>query len=68
MRLARGSGVDGLAAMVKGRIRSASSSGRSAADAREELRAWLRAEGLDWAEDPSNADPAVRTGQRLRGP
>ena len=54
MRLARGSGVDGLAAMqsVDGQFFRP-----LLHVTREELRAWLRAEGLDWAEDPSNADP-----------
>ena len=59
LRLARGSGVDGLGAMRD----------RGAAEdvlwlrpmltlRRAELRDWLVAEGVDWAEDPSNDDPA----------
>ena len=57
MRLARGSGVDGLSGM------------RPVTEAcgilwlrpllsvrRETLRAWLRAEGVAWADDPSNDD------------
>ena len=58
MRLARGSGVDGLAAMApvapaEGLALAAAAARRAAGD----LRAWLAAEGLAWAEDPSNADP-----------
>lgn len=57
MRLARGSGVDGLAGM------------RPAAEVegivwlrpllavrRADLRIWLTTEGVDWVEDPSNSD------------
>ncbi|MEM9756771.1 MAG: tRNA lysidine(34) synthetase TilS, partial [Pseudomonadota bacterium] len=55
MRLARGSGVDGLAGIPPhgrgGWLRPLLGVGRS------ELRAWLRARDLDWAEDPSNDDP-----------
>lgn len=58
LRLARGSGVDGLAGMPA----------RFAAEGmawerpflglpREALRRWLRERGLAWAEDPSNEDP-----------
>ena len=58
LRLARGSGVDGLAAMA----------GASRAEgvtwlrpllglSREDLREYLRAQGERWAEDPSNDDP-----------
>ena len=61
MRLARGSGVDGLAGMAERRI-----GGPGAGAAIDIVRpllgmpkarlvAWLRAEGLDWVEDPSNA-------------
>jgi tRNA(Ile)-lysidine synthase len=59
IRLGRGSGVDGLAAMAP----------VSEADGllwlrpllavrRGTLRDWLRAEGVAWSEDPSNDDPA----------
>ncbi|MEO1456473.1 MAG: tRNA lysidine(34) synthetase TilS [Pseudomonadota bacterium] len=59
MRLARGSGVDGLAAMEEAR----GMLGRLwlrplLGERRETLRAWLRARGIGWVEDPSNADPA----------
>jgi tRNA(Ile)-lysidine synthase len=59
MRLARRSGVDGLAAMAARRaaagtvwLRPLLSVGRA------DLRAWLRAEGIAWADDPTNDDPA----------
>ena len=64
MRLARGSGVEGLSAMEEGTLGTA----RSAEPGntpflrpllgvpREALRGWLRAEGIAWADDPSNAD------------
>lgn len=59
MRLARGSGVDGLAAM-RARWQEAGvefhrpllTLGRAA------LREMLRARGVTWIEDPTNADPA----------
>jgi tRNA(Ile)-lysidine synthase len=54
LRLARGSGVDGLAGMAEEAglfLRPLLGVGR------EELRAWARAQGLAWVEDPSNADP-----------
>ena len=54
MRLARGSGVDGLAAM---QTRDGQFFRPLLHMTREDLRGWLRAEGLDWAEDPSNTDP-----------
>lgn len=56
MRLARGSGVDGLAGMpeaVPGRppfLRPLLGLRRAV------LRDWLRARGIGWAEDPGNAD------------
>lgn len=56
MRLARGSGVDGLAGMAP-----RDPSGlflRPLLDVpRAALRDWLRARNLKWAEDPSNDDP-----------
>lgn len=53
MRLARGSGVDGLAGMAPvGELYA-----RPLLEiTRAELRDWLQAKGLDWAEDPSNDD------------
>jgi tRNA(Ile)-lysidine synthase len=58
MRLARGSGVDGLAGMGARReahgilwLRPLLSFGR------DELRDWLRARGVGWIDDPSNDDP-----------
>lgn len=59
-RLARGSGVDGLAAMAPARpdpvagvvwLRPLLGIRRAA------LRGWLAARGLTWAEDPGNDDP-----------
>lgn len=67
MRLARGSGVDGLAGMAA----------RSSGDGvtwlrpllgvrREVLREFLRGRGVTWAEDPTNNDPRFdRTRARL---
>ena len=58
LRLARGSGVDGLAAMAPVAdfagivwIRPLLGARRSA------LRSWLAAEGVGWADDPGNDDP-----------
>lgn len=67
MRLARGSGVDGLACMAaadpqSGLLRPLLGVRRAT------LRDWLRARGLTWAEDPSNDDPRfdrVRARQML---
>jgi len=59
MRLARGSGVDGLAGMAEARR---DSSGGPVwlrpllTQRRAALRDVLRARGVDWAEDPTNAD------------
>ncbi|CAA7625660.1 tRNA lysidine(34) synthetase TilS [Magnetospirillum sp. UT-4] len=70
LRLARGSGVDGLAAMAPVRagrhvvwLRPLLSVPRAG------LAASLRATGQDWVEDPSNADPAyARVRLRALGP
>lgn len=55
MRLARGSGIDGLASMAEWRdafgtrwLRPMLGAGRA------ELRDWLRAQGIGWIDDPSN--------------
>jgi tRNA(Ile)-lysidine synthase len=57
LRLARGSGVDGLSGMA---AESAASGIRWVrpllGERREDLRALLRASGHEWAEDPSNTD------------
>ncbi len=57
MRLARGSGVDGLAAMQGLSWREGVVWLRPLLGfARDELRAFLRGREIDWAEDPSNDD------------
>jgi tRNA(Ile)-lysidine synthase len=57
MRLARGSGVDGLAAMATASPGDGLLWLRPLLDARRAtLRGWLEAEGVAWADDPSNAD------------
>ena len=67
LRLARGSGVDGLSAMAP-----ISGEGKPRlcrpllAVPRERLRATLLDAGQDWIEDPSNADPAFAR-VRMRG-
>lgn len=58
MRLARGSGVEGLGAMHPRIDHKGLSWLRPLLDVpRAELRAWLHASGEDWIEDPSNLDP-----------
>ncbi len=69
MRLARGSGVDGLAAMQPARRAEGVLWHRPLLTARRgALRLWLTARGIGWIEDPSNEDPAydrVRVRQAL---
>lgn len=58
LRLARGSGVDGLAAMVPGfRAEGVFWQRPLLGVTREVLRDWLRSRGVAWIEDPSNDDP-----------
>ncbi len=57
MRLARGSGVDGLAGMAAVRHEGGLSWHRPLLTARRaELRVYLREAGLSWVDDPSNED------------
>ncbi len=57
MRLQRGSGVDGLAAMRERTERNGIDLLRPLLNvAPEELRAYLREHGVQWVEDPSNRD------------
>lgn len=59
MRLARGAGVDGLSAMAPTFQAGGVTFLRPLMDAsRGDLRGWLAARGLTWAEDPTNSDPA----------
>ncbi len=59
MRLARGSGVDGLAGMAALREAAGLRWWRPLLAARRgDLRDWLRARGISWIEDPMNDDPA----------
>ena len=58
MRLARGSGVDGLSAMAESRRLHGILWLRPLLDVRRSvLRQWLTAQGVTWVEDPSNRDP-----------
>lgn len=58
MRIARGSGVDGLSAMKPRRIDGGVVWVRPLLDVRrEELRAYLQTLGVAWCEDPTNFDP-----------
>ena len=57
LRLARGSGADGLAAMSPVREWASIEWVRPLLDIeREDLRQWLRAQGIAWADDPTNED------------
>lgn len=59
MRLARGAGLDGLSAMQGSWTEQGVTWHRPLLQVgREELRDYLRASGVPWAEDPSNSDPA----------
>jgi tRNA(Ile)-lysidine synthase len=59
LRLARGSGADGLAAMAERVVLAGMLWLRPClALPRAELRALLKAEGVGWAEDPTNEDAA----------
>ena len=57
MRLARGSGVDGLSAMAEGRFGRDLVLRPLLGETRDELRVWLTRQGMRWSEDPSNEDP-----------
>lgn len=58
MRLARGSGVDGLGGMAASVCRDGTTWVRPLLGLRRaDLRGWLQAAGANWAEDPSNDDP-----------
>ena len=58
MRLARGSGIDGLTAMYPLSQRGGLRVFRPLlGHARADLRAWLRSQKIAWSEDPSNDDP-----------
>ena len=56
MRLARGSGVDGLAGMAPRQTWGETWARPLLGIRRAELREWLTARGFGWAEDPSNDD------------
>ena len=58
MRLARGSGIDGLTAMYRVSQRDGLRVVRPLLDhARADLRTWLTSHRIAWSEDPSNDDP-----------
>ncbi|NRB03999.1 MAG: tRNA lysidine(34) synthetase TilS [Rhodobacteraceae bacterium] len=71
MRLARSAGVDGLAAMQPRAARGGITLHRPFLTlGRAALREWLEAQGVAWAEDPSNDDPGferIRVRQALSG-
>ena len=57
MGLARRAGIDGLAGMRRAWVEAGVTFHRPLLDAgREELRDWLRAAGIGWADDPTNED------------
>ena len=59
MRLARGSGAEGLAGMEPAvRLHGALWLRPLLGQRREALRAFLEAEGIGWVEDPTNEDPS----------
>lgn len=59
MRLARGSGVDGLSAMFDSEVFDGLRWIRPLLSVtRADLRGYLQARGIGWADDPSNLDPA----------
>jgi tRNA(Ile)-lysidine synthase len=57
MRLARGSGVDGLSAMPEGRFGRDDILRPVLCESRADLRIWLTRQGMRWFEDPTNDDP-----------
>lgn len=57
LRLARGSGVDGLAGMAAREVHGITWLRPMLGLRRADLRADLRDRGTDWADDPSNDDP-----------
>lgn len=58
LRLARGSGVDGLAGMaMHSDVGGLHWLRPLLHERRDTLRSWLRDQGVSWAEDPSNSDP-----------
>lgn len=57
MRLARGSGVDGLSAMAEGRFGTNDVLRPVLGETRADLRVWLSRQGMRWIEDPTNDDP-----------
>lgn len=57
MRLARGSGVDGLSAMSEGRFGRDDILRPVLGETRADLRIWLTRQGMRWFEDPTNDDP-----------
>lgn len=57
MRLAHGSGLDGLGAMAPVRVENGLTIIRPLLDmTRDSLRAYCKAQGVEWVEDPSNAN------------